>query len=88
MFVEAYGAVAGNLALIGVTTGGVYIGGGIAPRILPALKTGRLIQAFCDKPPMRELLEVMPVNVILNADAGLIGAAVYANRRLRKAAAD
>ena len=88
MFVEAYGAVAGNLALIGVTTGGVYIGGGIAPRILPALKTGRLIQAFRDKPPMRELLDVMPVNVILNADAGLVGAAVYANRRLRKAGAD
>ena len=88
MFVEAYGAVAGNLALIGVTTGGVYIGGGIAPRILPALQTGRLIEAFRDKPPMRDLLEAMPVNVILNADAGLVGAAVYANRRLRNSAAD
>lgn len=79
MFVDAYGAVAGNLALIGVTTGGVYIGGGIAPRILPALQTGRLIAAFRDKPPMDDLLDRMPVHVILNSDAGLIGAAVYAN---------
>jgi glucokinase len=78
MFVAAYGAVAGNLALIGVTTGGVFIGGGIAPRILPALQTGRLIEAFIDKPPMQSLLEAMPVHVILNADAGLLGAAVYA----------
>jgi glucokinase len=81
MFVDAYGAVAGNLALIGVTTGGVFIGGGIAPRILPALTNGRLIAAFVDKPPMRSLLEAVPVHVILNADAGLIGAAIYANNR-------
>jgi glucokinase len=78
MFVEAYGAVAGNLALIGVTTGGMFIGGGIAPRILPALQDGRFINAFRNKPPMQHLLEAMPVNVILNADAGLVGAAVYA----------
>jgi glucokinase len=83
MFVDAYGAVAGNLALIGVTTGGMFIGGGIAPRILPALTTGRLIAAFRDKPPMTDLLDAMPVNVILNPDAGLIGAAVYANRLTR-----
>lgn len=80
MFVDAYGAVAGNLALIGVTTGGMFIGGGIAPRILPALQSGRLMTAFRDKPPMRELLETMPVHVILNSDAGLLGAAVYANQ--------
>jgi glucokinase len=79
MFVEAYGAVAGNLALTAVTTGGVFLGGGIAPRILPALETGRFVQAFNDKEPMRALLEAMPVHVILNAQAGLLGAAVYAN---------
>ena len=79
MFVDAYGAVAGNLALIGVATGGVFIGGGIAPRILPALQSGRWLEAFRDKPPMRPLLEAMPVHIILNSDAGLIGAAVYAN---------
>ena len=85
MFVEAFGAVAGNLALIGVTTGGVFIGGGIAPRILPALVNGRFIAAFNDKPPMHALLEAMPVHVILNADAGLVGAAVYANAKLQGA---
>jgi len=79
MFVDAYGAVAGNLGLTAVTTGGVFIGGGIAPRILPALQSGRFIQAFNDKGPMRPLLEGMPVHVILNAEAGLLGAAVYAN---------
>jgi glucokinase len=79
MFVEAYGAAAGNLALVGVTTGGMFIGGGIAPRILPALQNGRFIEAFCDKGLMRPLVEIMPVHVILNPDAGLLGAAVYAN---------
>jgi glucokinase len=79
MFVEAYGAAAGNLALVGVTTGGMFIGGGIAPRILPALQTGRFVEAFCDKGLMRPLVEAMPVHVILNPDAGLLGAAVYAN---------
>jgi glucokinase len=84
MFVDAYGAVAGNLALIGVTTGGMFIGGGIAPRILPALTNGRLITAFSDKAPMHSLLRAVPVSVILNAEAGLLGAAVYANTRWRK----
>lgn len=80
MFVDAYGAVAGNLALTAVTTGGIFVGGGIAPRILPALTPGRFVQAFNDKGPMRGLLERIPVHVILNADAGLLGAAVYANQ--------
>jgi glucokinase len=83
MFVEAYGAAAGNLALVGVTAGGMFIGGGIAPRILPALQSGRFIEAFCDKGLMRPLVEAMPVHVILNADAGLLGAAVYANSGVR-----
>jgi glucokinase len=82
MFVESYGAVAGNLALTAVTTGGVFIGGGIAPRILPALESGRFVQAFNDKGPMRPLLEAMPVHVILNDTAGLLGAAVYVNNAL------
>jgi glucokinase len=82
LFVEAYGAAAGNLALTAVTTGGVFIGGGIAPRILPALESGRLIEAFNAKGPMRPLLEAIPVHVILNDQAGLLGAAVYANDQL------
>ena len=57
----------------------MFVGGGIAPRILPALQSGRFIDAFCDKGLMRPLVEVMPVHVILNANAGLLGAAVYAN---------
>lgn len=78
MFVEAYGAEAGNLALTAVTTGGVYIGGGIAPRILPALEKPLFIDAFRAKGPMQPLLESMPVYVILNPQTGLLGAAVYA----------
>jgi glucokinase len=87
MFIDAYGAVAGNLALIGVTTGGLFVGGGIAPRLLPVMANGRFMAAFRNKPPMDSLLEAMPVHVILNADAGLIGAAVYANNRWRNSSA-
>ncbi len=78
LFVEAFGAEAGNLALRGKATAGVYIGGGIAPKILPALHDGRFMQAFLDKPPMDDLLAKMPVKVILNIEAGLLGAAVAA----------
>jgi glucokinase len=79
MFVEAYGAEAGNLALRSVATGGVFIGGGIAPKILPALRSGSFIRAFRAKPPLEHLVASMPVKVILNEEAGLLGAAVYAN---------
>lgn len=78
MFVSAYGAEAGNLALRGVATAGVFVGGGIAPKILPALQDGRFIEAFRAKGSMTELVSRMPVMVILNAEAGLLGAAVYA----------
>src|SRR5213593_1971892 len=78
LFIEAYGAESGNLALRSVSTGGLYIGGGIAPKILPALGTGLFMRAFLAKPPLEEMLTGMPVKVILNAKAGLLGAAVYA----------
>lgn len=78
IFVDVYGAEAGNHALRSMSTGGLFVGGGIAPKILPALTGGRFVQAFRSKPPHVELLSAMPVHVILNADAGLIGAAVYA----------
>jgi glucokinase len=78
MFVSAYGAEAGNLALRGMATSGVFVGGGIAPKILPALQDGRFIEAFRAKGPMSELVAKMPVKVILNPEAGLLGAAVYA----------
>lgn len=78
LFIEAYGAEAGNLALRSVSTGGLFIGGGIAPKILPALTDGRFLRAFRAKAPLEPLLTAMPVRVILNPEAGLIGAAVFA----------
>ena len=78
MFVDAYGAEAGNLGLRGVATAGVFVGGGIAPKILPALQNGRFMAAFLAKAPMDALVAAMPVHVIVNPDAGLLGAAVAA----------
>jgi glucokinase len=78
MFVEAYGAEAGNLGLRGVATAGVFVGGGIAPKIMAALEDGRFMDAFRAKAPMTELVSAMPVAVIVNPDAGLLGAAVAA----------
>jgi len=79
IFVEAYGAESGNAALRGVSTGGLFVGGGIAPKILPALVDGRFMNAFRAKGPLRDLLANMPVQVILNPRAGLLGAAVFAS---------
>jgi glucokinase len=76
MFVEAYGAEAGNLALRCMATAGLYVGGGIAPKILPAMTDGRFMQAFVSKDPMVDLLRTFPVRIILNTSAGLLGAAV------------
>ena len=78
MFVSAYGAEAGNLALRGLTLSGLYVGGGIAPKILPALSNGTFMEAFLAKAPLVDLLAKIPVKVILNAEAGLIGAAICA----------
>jgi glucokinase len=79
LFVEAYGAEAGNLALRSVATGGIFVGGGIAPKILPALSNGTFLSAFCAKAPLEDLLRSIPVKIVLNEEAGLIGAAVRAN---------
>jgi glucokinase len=78
LVVEAYGAEAGNLALRSAATGGVFVGGGIAPKILPALTAGSFMRAFNAKDPLERMVQQMPVKVILNATAGLLGAAVYA----------
>jgi glucokinase len=77
LFVEAYGAEAGNLALRTMAKGGVFIGGGIAPKILPALTSGAFLRAFRAKAPFEAMLETVPVKIILNADAGLLGAASF-----------
>jgi glucokinase len=79
LFVDAYGAEAGNLALRSLATGGVFVGGGIAPKILPAVADGRFMRAFCGKAArFREMLSKIPVKVIMDDEAGLLGAAVCA----------
>ena len=80
MFVDAYGSEAGNVALRTLPAAGLYVGGGIAPKILPALQDGRFMRAFRDKDPMQDLVARFPVKVILNQEAGLLGAAVAASR--------
>lgn len=78
IFVSLFGAVAGNLALVVKATGGLWIGGGIAPKILPALKRGPFLESFRDKGRLRPLLESIPVKVILEPRTALLGAAAYA----------
>jgi glucokinase len=82
IFVSILGAVTGNLALTGLAMGGVYLGGGIPPKILPALKTGRFMEAFVNKGRFRSLLEKIPVRVIMNERAALLGAAECAFQEL------
>jgi glucokinase len=78
LFVEALGAVAGNLALTAKATGGLFIGGGVPGKILPALRSPRFIHAFGDKAPVEALVQSMPITVVTTGEAGLLGAAVYA----------
>jgi glucokinase len=78
MFVSIFGAVAGNLALTGMTTGGVYLGGGIPPKILSKLKEDIFINAFTNKGRFKDFLEKIPVKVVVNDKAALIGAAYCA----------
>lgn len=78
MFVAAYGATAGNLALLGTATGGIWVGGGIAPKILPRLSDGLFLQTFTAKGRFVPFLEKVPVRVVLNDRAALLGAARHA----------
>ncbi|MFQ5796624.1 MAG: glucokinase [Candidatus Bipolaricaulia bacterium] len=77
LFVSILGAEAGNLALKVLATGGVYLGGGIPPRILSALKGERFMEAFRHKGRLSDLLDRMPVHVILNPKVALLGAACH-----------
>lgn len=77
IFVSVYGAEAGNCALKFMSTGGMYVGGNIAVKALPLLKQPHFMDAFLGKGRMRPLLEDMPVKVVLNDDAGILGAAHY-----------
>jgi glucokinase len=81
MFVSAYGAEAGNLALKVLSIGGLYIGGGLGPRIVEKLKDGTFMKAFTDKGRLSQLLVNMPVRLILESRAALLGAAAYAEHR-------
>jgi glucokinase len=79
LFVSIYGAEAGNLALRALATAGLYVGGGIVRHILPAIqRDNRFMQAFLAKAPMDGLVQRIPVKLILNADTGILGAAVHA----------
>ncbi len=85
MFVSIYGAAAGNLALKALAVGGVYVGGGIAPKIQPKLTNGSFIAAFREKGRFAGLLESIPVHLALNPRVPLMGAAHYAREMLRGA---
>jgi glucokinase len=78
LFVSLYGAEAGNLALKVMATGGVFLGGGIAPRIIRKLEEPAFLNAFTAKGRMKPLLQAMPVRVILNDKTALLGAARFA----------
>jgi glucokinase len=77
VFVSVYGAEAGNLALRSKAVRGLYIGGGIAPKILDKLKDGVFMRAFVDKGRYTDLVKAVPVHVVLNEQAALRGAAYY-----------
>jgi glucokinase len=82
VFTSLYGAAAGNLALTLLSTGGIYIGGGIAPKILKKLQDGTFMRAFTDKGRFAGLLSKMPVKVILNSELPLFGSARVAAARV------
>jgi glucokinase len=83
LFCRIYGAEAGNLALKCLPNGGVYIAGGIAPKILPALQSGLFMEGFLDKGRMTHAIEKMPVRIVDNPEAPLLGAAHFASKLSR-----
>jgi glucokinase len=78
LWVELYAAEAGNLAMRTLARGGLYVAGGIAVKILPKLKDGAFFRVFCDKGAFGPLLSKIPLRVVLNEDAPLLGAAACA----------
>lgn len=85
MFASSYGAEAGNMALKVLASGGVYLGGGIAPKILKKMADGTFMNAFLDKGRLRPILEKCPVRIILEQRAALLGAAAYAEMQAAEA---
>jgi glucokinase len=78
MFVSLLGAAAGNLALVAKASGGVFVGGGIPPRILPKLREGTFLESFRAKGRLRTFLETVPVKIVVEPRLGLFGAAAFA----------
>ena len=83
LFVSIYGAEAGNLALKVKPRGGLYVGGGIAPKIIGKLRDGTFVKAFTDKGRLSPLMETIPVRVILNPNTALCGAARFATLQVK-----
>ncbi len=81
LWISVYGAEAGNWGLKAMATGGIYLGGGISPKILSKLTGPGFMKAFLDKGRLRPLVESIPVKVITNDKAGLLGAARCADVR-------
>jgi glucokinase len=81
IFASAYGAEAGNVALKVLAMGGIYLGGGIAPKVLKTMQNGEFSKAFLDKGRLSPLLEAVPVNIILDDTCALLGAAAFAEAR-------
>lgn len=82
LFVQALGAEASNLALKTMATGGIFLGGGIPPKILPLLRRPLFLESFLNKGRLRPLLETMPINVVLNDETALLGSARNAFRMI------
>jgi glucokinase len=81
-FVEIYGREAGNFALEILAIGGVYLGGGIAPKIFEYLKKETFMKAFCEKGRFSDFLKLIPIYVVLNENTALLGAAVHAHLKV------
>jgi glucokinase len=84
VFASAYGAFAGSMALMALARGGVYLAGGIAPKIAVKLQDGTFIRSFTAKGRFRALLETVPVRVVMNESTGLLGAIAQATRAARE----
>jgi glucokinase len=83
LFCEIYGAEAGNMALRALTYGGVYLGGGVAPKNLTFLSNGSFAKGFLDKGPFAKMLREIDVFVALDPETALLGAVAYARRLLQ-----